>query len=254
MARKKKTEEVKAIDPKDLQSGDKLVAEPLKAYVKVIIGNKKLFGGETKPNLKDFCLIGGTTIVVPLQIPETDYTEHSISRNVCNKFRNIEDNEKVRLIGIISVMISLMYEAVEESKMPDECKKDWKYRLGRLRNMNTTALKVICDMTGYLETVAKILVQLSHDMIANEWLMYGKLFERYNFPGLIQEIDNSKEMLSIDLTNVEFDFYNEQERNEVINSYVNEKLTDDIFRLYAYRYYISYWFNRLVKTNEILIY
>lgn len=254
MARKKKTEEVKAIDPKDLQCGDKLVAEPLTVPIRVIIGKKKLFGGETKPNIKDFCLMGGASILVKMQIPETDYTEHTFSRNLCNKFRNIDNIERIRLVGIISAMISSMYKAVDESKMPNECRQDWRDKLGRLRDMNITALKVIYDMAGYLETVAKILVQLSHDMIANEWLMYGKIFEHYNFPELIQEIDNSKEMLSIDLTNEEYDFDNEQERIEVINTYVNERLTDKIFSLYAYRYYISYWFNRLAKTNEILIY
>ena len=252
MARKKKTEEVKAFDPKELQSGDKLVAEPLTVPIRVIIGKKKLFGGETKPNIKNLCLIGGASIVVKMRIPETDYTEHSISRNVCCKFRNIEDNEKLRIIGNVSAMITAMYKAVEESSMPDDCRKMWNYKLGRLKDMNIKALNVICDMAGYLETVAKVLVQLSHDMIANNWLMYGKIFEHYNFPELIQEIDNSK-MLSIDLTNEDYDCYNEQERNEIINAYVNERLTDKIFRLYAYGYYISYWFNRIVKTNEVLI-
>lgn len=254
MARMKKIEEVKAIDPKDLQCGDKLVAEPLTVPIKVIIGKKKLFGGNTKPNIKNFFLIGNTSFVNTVEIPETDYTEHSISRNVYRKFREIEDNEKQVIIGIVSAMITTMYKAVDESSMPDDCKRDWNYKLGRLRDMNITALKVIYDMAGYLETVAKVLVQLSHDMIANNWLMYGKIFEHYNFPELIQEIDNSKEMLSVDLTNEEYDFDNEQERIEVINTYVNERLTDKIFSLYAYRYYISYWFNRLVKTHEILIY
>ena len=254
MARKKKTEEVKAIDPKDLQSGDKLEPKPLRAMVKVIIGKKKLFDGNTKPTLKNFFLIGSTSFVITVEIPEEDYTEHSISRNVYDKFRNMEDIERIRIVGIISAMISSMYEAVEESKMPDECKRGWKDKLGRLRDMNITALKVIYDMAGYMETVAKILVQLSHDMIANDWLMYGKIFEHYNFPELIQEIDNSKEMLSIDLTNDDFDFDNEAERNEYISNYIDEHLTDKIYRQHAYRYYISYWFNRLAKTNEILIY
>lgn len=254
MARKKKTEEVKAIDPKDLQSGDKLVAEPLTLPIRVIIGKKKLFGGKTKPTIKDFCLMGGASIVVRMQIPETDYTEHSISRNLYNKFRNIDNTESMRVVSIISAIITTLYKAVDESKMPNECRQYWSDKLGRLRDMNVTALKAIYDMAGYLEVVAKVIVQLSHDMIANNWLMYGKIFEHYNFPELIQEIDNSKEILSIDLTNEEYDFDNEQERIEVINTYVNERLTDKIFSLYAYKYYISYWFNRLAKTNEILIY
>lgn len=254
MARKKKLEEVKAIDPKDLQCGDRLVAEPLTVPIRVIIGKKKLFGGKTKPNIKDFCFMGGASIVVRMQIPETDYTEHSISRNVYSKFREIEDNEKQMIIGNVSAMITTMYKAIDESSMPDECKRMWEQTLNRLRDMNIKVLKVMCDVAGYLETVAKVLVQLSHDMIDNNWLMYGKIFEHYNFPELIREIDNSKEMLSVDLTNEEYDFDNEQERIEVINTYVNERLTDKIFSLYAYRYYISYWFNRLVKTHEILIY
>lgn len=254
MARKKKTEEVKAIDPKDLQSGDKLVPEPLRARVRVIVGRKKLFCGETKPTLKNFFLIGNTSFVITVEIPEEDYTEHTFSRNLCNKFRNIENMERIRLVGIISAMISLMYEEVEESKMPDECKKEWRYKLGRLRDMNITALKVIYDMAGYLETVAKILVQLSHDMIANDWLMYGKLFEHSNFPTLINEIDGYSDMLSIDITNDDFNFDNEAERNEYISNYIDEHLSDKIYRQHAYKYYISYWFNRLAKTNEILIY
>lgn len=254
MARKKKTEEVKAIDPKDLQSGDKLEPEPLRALVKVIIGKKKLFGGNTKPNIKNFFLIGDTSFVITAEIPEGDYTEHTFSRNLCNKFRNMDNIEKIRLIGIISVMITSMYKAVDESKMPDECKKDWRDKLGRLRDMNITALKVIYDMVGYLEVVAKILVQLSHDMVANEWLMYGKIFEHYNFPELINEIDGYTAMLSIDLTNDDFDFDNEAERKEYISNYIDEHLSDKIYKQHAYRYYISYWFNRLAKTNEILIY
>lgn len=254
MARKKKTEEVKAIDPKDLQCGDRLEPEPLRALVKVIIGKKKLFGGKTKPTLKNFFLIGSTSFVITAEIPEGDYTEHTFSRNLCNKFRNIESIEKMRIIGVISAMIASMYKAVDESKMPDECKKDWRAKLGRLSDMNITALKVIYDMVGYLEVVAKILVQLSHDMVANDWLMYGKIFEHYNFPELINEIDGYTDMLSIDLTNDDFDFDNEAERKEYISNYIDEHLSDKIYRQHAYRYYISYWFNRLAKTNEILIY